>query len=146
MRIKISTKVEQSAEQVLKGFDLRLFEALKPPLMPLKVLRFDGCETDDEVHLDLGFGLKWLARIIDHGESKDSYFFVDEGVVLPFPLKSWTHRHEIVQAPEGSTIVDDIEFSAGFVLLDLILYPFLYSQFFWRKHIYVSRFGQHQIT
>jgi len=146
MRIKISTQVNQSPKQVLAGFDLDLFNALKPPLMPLKVLRFDGCETGDEVHLDVGFGMKWFAKIVDHGEEDGSYFFVDEGFVLPFPLKSWRHRHGIAKSESGSMVIDDIEFTSGFVLLDVLLYPFLYTQFFWRKHIYTSCFGQHQIT
>lgn len=143
MRINIRTQVEQNPKDVLAGFNLALFNALKPPMMPLKVLRFDGCETGDEVHLDLGFGMKWIAKIIDHGEDSGSYFFVDQGIVLPFPLKSWNHQHKILKEGSGSVVVDDIEFSSGYALLDLLLYPLLYSQFFWRKHIYTSCFGSH---
>lgn len=140
MRIRIATRVSQQASAVMAGFNLDLFEALKPPILPLKVLRFDGCETGDEVHLDLGFGNKWLAKIVDHGSSSEGYFFIDEGLTLPFPLKDWKHRHLINITESGSEIVDDINFTTGWYLIDGLVYPFMYALFWLRKSIYKSRF------
>ena len=70
MKILIKTTVQQNYKKVWKGFNQELFEALKPPLLPLELRRFDGSETGDEVHIRLGKGFlsqDWNALIIEHG-------------------------------------------------------------------------------
>ncbi len=141
MEIKISTLVKQEPDEVLKGFDLDLFQALKPPLLPLKVEKFDGCKTGDLVHLNLGFGQRWNAKIVDHGSTKNGHFFIDEGTKLPFPLREWRHRHGIDAAELGSKITDHIHYRSPFYFLDLLLFPALYLIFYWRKRIYQRRFS-----
>lgn len=144
MHFRIETEVQQSAKQVLAGFDESLFLALKPPLMPLKLLRFDGCEKGDRVELVLGIpplSQQWNALVIEHGENEEGYFFTDIGEKLPFPLKGWKHRHFILKKGNKSIIVDDINYTTGLTILDYLMYPILYLQFYIRIPVYKKLFG-----
>lgn len=129
----------------MEGFNLKLFKALKPPLMSLDVERFDGCNVGDEVHLNVGLGpfkAKWVSLITDNQENENETFFVDEGKYLPFPLKSWKHIHRVVKNDEEvSEIQDDIEYSTGNRALDTLMYPVLYLQFAARKPVYKKFFS-----
>ena len=148
MRIKIETPVARDMKTVFAGFTQDLFDALIPPEVPVKLLRFDGSRTGDEVHLELSFIFfkqKWISVITDDGESEDECFFVDEGRTLPFFLKFWRHRHRILRAPDGgdgAVIVDDIEYRAPIPGMGLILYPILRRQFKARGPIYQRIFGK----
>lgn len=144
MHFRIETEVGQTAKQVLSGFDESLFLALKPPLMPLKLLRFDGCEKGDRVELVLGippFSQEWNALVVEHGENDDAFYFIDIGEKLPFPLKDWKHRHLILKKGDKSVIVDDITYSTGLKLLDYLMYPVLYLQFYIRIPVYRKLFS-----
>ena len=141
MHIKIATQVAQDYDTVYERFDRDLFEALAPPLMPLKLLRFDGSRTGDEVHIAIG-PIRWHALIVDHGRSATENYFVDKGTVLPFFLKTWEHRHRILKDGSGSIIVDDIRYTTPFGKVgDLLFYPSLYAQFAMRKPVYRRYFG-----
>jgi len=141
MLIKFSTPVEQECGKVFAQFDEKLFEALSPPLMPIKLLRFDGCKKDDEVHLDFPFGQKWISIITEAKETKNQIFFVDEGKLLPFPLKKWQHFHRILYNKEHSIIVDEIYFQTNYLLLDYLVYPLFWLVFGYRKIIYKKKFA-----
>ena len=144
MRILIKTRLEKNYSEVFRGFNVDLFKALKPPLLSLEVVKFDGCVTGDEVSLEVGLGplkKKWVSHITEHGESAEQYFFVDVGHVLPPPLKDWRHTHRIIKLGENSTeIHDDIEFSSGFKVLDYLISPALYFQFWLRIPAYKKFF------
>jgi ligand-binding SRPBCC domain-containing protein len=139
-RILLKTTVRQNAQQVWAGFDATLFERLAPPFPPVKLLRFDGSKTGDIVSLELNFGFfkqRWTSHISDHQEGVTQFFFIDEGVELPFFLKSWKHLHRIEALPGGgSEISDDIHYEAPNVVLSYLLWPMLYLQFWYRKPIY----------
>ncbi len=140
MRIEIETLVNGNYKQVSKRFDKELFLALKPPLVQLDLKVFDGCEKGDRVEMELGIlGVKqvWKSLITEHGLSEEKSYFVDEGVLLPPPLRKWKHHHILENVNDTQTkIIDDIQFSTGFALLDLIIYPVMYAQFWYRKPIY----------
>lgn len=143
MKLKISTAVNKSADEVWLGFDQALFLKLVPPFPKVKLLYFEGSKKGDKVGLELNFVLfkqKWISHITDNGESDQEIFFIDEGVELPFFLAKWKHRHGIERSLSGSVIVDEIEFSAGNTFFDLILFPGLYLQFLYRKPIYKKVF------
>ncbi len=143
MNFIIKTQVGQSAAQVLDGFDAELFLALKPPLIPLELNRFDGCEKGDKVHLVLGknpISQEWHALISEHGEDETKFYFTDIGEKLPFPLKDWCHRHRIHKTPKGAIIEDNITYTSGWLLFDGIMFPLLYGMFFLRKRIYREYF------
>ncbi|WP_421874107.1 SRPBCC family protein [Marinoscillum sp.] len=145
MRLKIETKVFARLDKVSRGFNQQLFKALNPPFPPVKLLEFGGCEKGDRVVLELNFLLFkqiWQSGITDHGESEREWYFVDEGVKLPFFLKTWRHRHVVQSTNTGSVIIDDIQFSTGTIVTDFIMYPVLFAQFLYRKPVYKKVFKQ----
>ena len=145
MNITIETSVEQSMIQVMEGFDESLFKKLSPPFPPVKLLRFDGSKEGDLVSLELNFlafRQKWTSKITEDGLSEDEFYFIDEGVELPFFLKYWRHKHRVIQKEGKSIIRDEITFNGPNPILTALLYPALYGQFLYRKPIYKKIFKQ----
>lgn len=141
MHVILRTAVPQPPAQVMTGFTRELFIALAPPFPKLRLLRFDGCRTGDQVKIELDTLVKrllWTSLIVDDGQLTDgTLFFVDEGQTLPPPLRYWRHRHLIQPGPQGgSIIVDDLEYRTATPALDALLYPAMWAQFAWRKPIY----------
>lgn len=149
MRIVLKTQVDQSLPAVWAGFNRTLFEQLSPPFPPVNVIRFDGCQRGDVVHLQLNFFLfrqDWVSQIVDQQTTADEIFFVDQGTRLPFFLAYWQHRHGLqrsnIGGSEHTTIIDDITFKTPFWLTDYLFYPLLWVQFAFRKPIYRRVFSQ----
>lgn len=143
MKIQIETKVAASLKKVKEGFTKDLFLSLNPPFPPVKLLQFDGCKAGDKVVLELNFLLfkqQWISDIIEDHQSEKSWHFIDIGTKLPFFLSQWKHQHGVESTGSGSIIIDDIDFSTGFLLTDLVMYPLLYFQFLYRKPIYKRLF------
>jgi ligand-binding SRPBCC domain-containing protein len=140
MRIKLSTRIEnRTIVNTFQKFDEALFLKLAPPLPISKLIRFDGCKTNDVVALKIRIFFKWhlWESLIISNENKESEInFVDEGSKLPFFLSFWKHRHRIVQEENDVLIIDDIEFFAHNNVLTLLSYPILYLMFAMRKPIY----------
>ena len=141
MHLYLRTHVAAAPAQVSAGFTRKLFLALAPPFPPFRLLRFGGCRRGDQVEIELGAGplrTRWTSLITEHGELPDgTFYFVDEGQVLPAPLRFWQHRHLMQPAPDGGTfIVEDITYRTRSPLLDQLLYPVLWAQFAWRRPIY----------
>lgn len=144
MKINLSTKVNQDYLSVKNGFDQTLFNKLSPPFPPVKLERFDGSEVGDMVSLELNFLLfkqHWTSEITESETTAEEYFFVDIGVVLPFFLKKWRHKHRILNLGGQAIIKDEVEFSGPFGLATLLLYPAIYLQFLYRKPIYKKVFS-----
>lgn len=142
MKIEIATKVNQDYKSVWAGFDEDLFTALKPPpIIPFKLLRFDGSNEGDEVHVSVA-GQIWHAKIVEQTETESEIYFVDVGSKLPAPLKSWRHKHRMLRNVDGTcTIIDDIEYSTGKKWLDKLIYPVMYQQFAARQPVYRRYFA-----
>ena len=144
MHLIVRTDVNQPLKQVAAGFNEKLLKALAPPFPPMKLQRFDGSKKGDIVAMELQLGFmkqRWVSEITDHGETDKEWYFVDEGRVLPKPLKYWRHRHRLLSLPQGGTrIIDDLTYSSGNRFLDLVLYPAMLAQFIYRKPIYKKRF------
>jgi len=144
MQFLLKTKVCGHYLDVMNGFDLDLFEALKPIGAKMEVVQFTGSKTGDVVELQFISPIKskWISHITDHGSDDIQSYFVDEGVVLPFPLKHWRHRHIVEKIDEHhSYIIDDISFSSGMKLLDFFIYLPLWLSFYPRKKIYRRYFS-----
>ncbi|MEM6642713.1 MAG: hypothetical protein AAF616_07015 [Bacteroidota bacterium] len=144
MHIRIKTQVGASLKSVKDGFTKDLFVALNPPFPPVKVLQFDGCKKGDQVSLFLNFFLfkqKWISVITEDEETHSEWFFVDRGETLPFFLKKWEHRHIVQQDGNTTYIIDDITFSTGTILTDLLFYPAMLAQFAYRKPVYQKIFA-----
>ncbi|MBH8558733.1 SRPBCC family protein [Hymenobacter negativus] len=141
MHVTLRTAVTQPPAAVMAGFTRELFVALAPPFPRLRLLRFDGCRTGDRVEIELDTLVKrlpWTSLIVDDGVQPDgTHFFVDEGQILPPPLRFWRHRHLIQPGPKGgSVIVDALEYRTASRLLDVVIYPAMWAQFAWRRPIY----------
>lgn len=145
MQLKFSTEVRSSLREVKVGFNRDLFLQLKPFFLKLELDRFDGCERGNEVHLRTGvpgFLQPWISHIVEDSFTENSWSFVDVGASLPFPLRKWKHRHEVrVTASGTSKILDQIEYSSGSRLLDVMLYAPLWVVFAGRAPIYRKVFG-----
>lgn len=143
MQIKLETSVEQSYLDVKAGFNESLFKKLSPPFPPVKLLRFDGSKKGDLVTLELNFVFfkqKWTSEITEDKTSDLEFYFIDQGVELPFFLKKWKHKHRVISTGIGSIIRDEIEYEASFGILTYLLYPALWLQFSFRKPIYKKIF------
>jgi ligand-binding SRPBCC domain-containing protein len=148
MTLKIATTLHNTTpHDVYRGFDEKLFVRLAPPFPLLKLLRFDGCNTGDLVHVQLDFLLfkqQWHAQIIDNQTHADKIFFIDQGTKLPFFLKYWRHTHHITPGtlPYTTIIIDDITYNTPLKILDFLMFPVLYAQFLYRKPIYKKIFNK----
>jgi len=140
MKIFIKTRVQNNLIEIQNRFNQYLFEKLSPPLVELKVLRFDGCLKDHEVHLEMNmFGIKnqWVSKITAAETTSNYFYFIDEGIKLPPPLKSWKHVHRVERInDQESDVIDDINFTTGNEILDMAIYPALYTMFKFRQPIY----------
>jgi ligand-binding SRPBCC domain-containing protein len=144
MKINLSTTVEQDYLSVKEGFNESLFKKLSPPFPPVKLIRFDGSSKGDLVSLELNFIFfkqKWISEITDDHTNESEFYFVDEGIKLPFFLGKWKHKHRIVKSNEGAEIKDEIEYEGPNALMTALLYPALYLQFLYRKPIYKKIFN-----
>ena len=144
VKIKIDTLVNQSLEEVKSGFDQHLFLKLNPPFPKVKLQRFDGCLKGDIVSLELNFILfkqLWISEIVEDESSDDAFYFVDEGTKMPAIFKYWRHKHLLSDKGGKTEISDNINYRTPFIILDWLLYPFLYLQFKYRKPIYRKVFG-----
>lgn len=145
MQIHLKTDVSQNYKKVFEAFDERLFRKLAPPYPKLKLNRFDGSEPGDVVEVELQTGIKsfkWTSLITDRSITDRDAYFVDEGQILPPPLKLWRHKHLVTANGTGSTIHDIITYSTGNKWLDLLLYPLMLAQFSMRKPVYRKVFGK----
>jgi len=145
MNIQLKAKVEGNYKDIMRRFDRDLFEALKPAKANMEIVEFTGSKKGDKVHLRFHSPIKaeWISHITAHGENEQEAFFVDEGVMLPFPLSYWKHRH-IVQkiTDDTSFIIDDMTFKGVNVFFSLLLYPAIYIGFYPRKKVYRAYFSR----
>jgi len=143
MNIKLKAKVKGDYKTVMAAFDRDLFEALKPPDGEMEIVEFTGSKKGDIVHLRFIKPIKaeWISEITEHGENDKQAWFVDKGATLPWPLKTWTHKHIVEKVNEGySMIIDDMTFTGKNGLLTLLLYPAIYLGFYPRKKVYQRYF------
>ena len=142
MNITLTSNVKLNHKSVFNGFDSKLFTYLLPP--GAELIQFGGSVKGDIVHLKLPLAGEWISLITETQESEKGYYFIDEGQKLPFPLKKWRHKHTIEAHNGGTRIIDDMTFSSGSYLFDLLLYPVLYLSFYprtWQYKNYFTRVG-----
>lgn len=148
MKINLSTSVNQPFLKVKEGFTADLFKSLNPPFPPVKLLRFDGSSRGDIVSLELNFLLfkqVWTSEITEDETDEKEFYFIDEGIKLPFFLSFWRHKHRVVsQGLSQSLIIDEISYRSPALILDVLLFPVLYVQFAMRKPVYKKYFGKNR--
>jgi ligand-binding SRPBCC domain-containing protein len=145
MLLHLKTTVQQDFRSVFHAFDEQLFRKLAPPYPRLKLLRFDGSAPGDVVEVELQTGIRsfrWASLITEREITDRAAWFVDEGQEVPPPLRTWRHKHLVTQHGSGAIIHDIIEYSTGYKVLDVMLYPFMLAAFGMRKPVYKKVFRQ----
>jgi ligand-binding SRPBCC domain-containing protein len=144
MKLIFKTKISLPFQTIKEHFNQELFVYLAPGIIPFNLKRFDGCKPGDEVHIDLGVApLKqnWVSIITSDENSEDGWSFVDEGRVLPWPLKYWKHHHRVDKISENeSCIVDDIIYECSPSFLTPIMKLFFWPMFAIRPKRYKKFF------
>jgi ligand-binding SRPBCC domain-containing protein len=144
MKLYFETPIEKKPDVIIKNFNKDLFLALRPPGIKLSVEKFDGCKTGDEVHLKIKSFLMtqtWVSKITQDKLDSNEWSFVDEGVKLPWPLKSWKHIHSVKRVDQNnSLIVDDINFDCFYSWMNYPMKPLLWLSFAVRPSRYKKFF------
>ncbi len=144
MHLKVSTYIQAPLKIIKDGFTRELFLSLNPPFPKVDLKKFDGCMKGDIVAIELNFLLfrqMWVSEIIEESDKEDSWLFIDKGTELPFFLKTWQHTHRVVQNDSGTSIIhDEITFTTGTLLTDILIFPGLWFQFLYRKPKYRAFF------
>jgi ligand-binding SRPBCC domain-containing protein len=79
----------------------------------------------------------WSSLITEDKLTADEWFFIDEGVKMPFGLHYWQHKHRVKKINEESCeIIDEISFDTRNEFLNYLLFPFLWGMIFYRKPFY----------
>lgn len=146
MKILFETHIQRPFQEVRDGFNQQLFNELKPPGAKVDVLRFDGCKTGDEIHLDLHVltsTKRWVSLITDDKTTDEGWYFVDEGKLLPWPLSSWRHVHRVQKLNDTSCkIIDDIHYQCSPEYITPFVAPVLWLAFSIRPYRYKQYFGK----
>lgn len=140
MRIYLKTKIRKDFHKVAAGYNQDLFNYLLPPLGLVSLVRYDGQQPGNIIHLRFrGLFKDWKVVIKDVWTSPREYRFVDRGLSMPFGMTYWQHVHRVVAiGPNQSALIDQMEYKTNWLLLDLLLYPLLFLSFFPRKWKYKS--------
>ena len=134
-------KVEIGCSDIkkVKGeFNNILFLKHLTKLLPVKIIEWDGTYDGAKAHLAFWF-FGWRDFIVNHRENIEDdikFSFVDEGISLPFYLKSWRHIHGAYKERDLIIIKDEVNFTTNSKFLDLILFPMLMMPIIIRKILY----------
>ena len=138
MNITLKSKVEGKLTEIHHRFDADLFRYLLPP--GAQLIEFGGSKTGNIVHLKLPLAGEWISEITEDGKTNDSAYFIDEGRTLPFPLKKWKHKHILYRSGIHTILEDNMSFSTGTIITDILFYPILLVAFLPRVWQYKSYF------
>ena len=145
MKILLKSRVKKDFHRVVSGYNEALFRFLMPPLGLLRLLRYDGQNPGDIVHLRFGIPLinDFKVVIRNAWTSPKEYRCADRGLVMPFGIRFWQHTHRVVSLNENNTaLIDLIEFKTDWWLLDLLIYPLLFLFFLPRTWQYARYYKQ----
>jgi ligand-binding SRPBCC domain-containing protein len=146
MKFNITSQVNRDYEQVFAGFSQKeLFLKLSPPYLKLNLLRLDGSQKGDQIHVELllpGSKQLWISQVTESGKKENELYFIDEGIKLPFFLKTWQHKHRVINKNGKAEIIDEISYKSPSALMDYLLYPVLKHQFAYRKKAYQEYFNK----
>lgn len=136
----ISTSIQAPISHVKELFTANLLMRLSPAFPRVTLQRFDGCKKDDNVILEINLvftKVTWSSLITEDKLTADEWFFIDQGVKMPFGLNYWQHKHRVKKINEESCeIIDEISFDTRNEFLNYLLFPFLWGMIFYRKPLY----------
>lgn len=140
INITLRSKVSGELTAIYKHFDADLFRYLLPP--GAQLIEFGGSKQGDKVHLKLPIAGEWISEITEDGASEDMCYFIDEGRKLPFPLKEWRHKHILHRQGNDTIVEDNMNYSTGNIITDILFYPVLFLSFFPRVWQYKRYFNE----
>lgn len=143
MQFSIKSVVEAEYNVVASNFERPLFTHLLPKFPLTRLVKFEGSENGDLVCVQLelfGKVLDWDSEIIQKKVYDHETNFTGQGRKLPFFLIYWEHRHRIIRKHQGTVILDEIYYKSPNIILEILIFPFLYLGFYGRKKGYVSFF------
>lgn len=146
MKILFETHLNLPFETVRDQFNRDLFNYLTPHWVAFNIKRFDGCKKGDQFVVEVGAGKlrqEWIGIITFEETNANGWSFIDEGKVLPWPLKSWKHHHRVdkISATE-CRIVDDIQYECASPLMSKLIWPMMWSTFAIRPQLYPKFFKE----
>lgn len=98
-----------------------------------KLLSDGQTSTGNVIRLEMKWGgvtLHWDSEI---EAVRISESFVDKGIRLPFPFRSWRHEHSFRKSGEGVIMRDEVEYKA--YLPAVFVQPFLRNLFRQRERL-----------
>jgi ligand-binding SRPBCC domain-containing protein len=136
----ISTPIQAPISHVKDLFTADLLLRLSPPFPRVSLQRFDGCKKNDNVILVINLlftKVTWSSLITEDALTTDEWYFIDQGVKMPFGLRYWQHKHRVKKINDVSCeIIDEISFDTRNEFLNYLLFPFLWGMIFYRKPFY----------
>jgi ligand-binding SRPBCC domain-containing protein len=133
------TQVSVKRSLVAAQFNQDLLLKLKPPLLTMQLIRYDGQYRGDRLSFAVGIGQftqTWEGEITNHRYTQKNWLFRDEGILLPHPLKTWKHTHALIEKNSGTLIVDRVRFCGKNHLFTAILIIPIAMMFWMRKPLY----------
>ena len=138
INITLRSKVSGELTAICKHFDADLFRYLLPP--GAKLIDFGGSKKGDIVHLKLPLAGEWISEITEDGATEDLCYFIDEGRKLPFLIKDWRHKHILRRQGINTIVEDNMNYSTGNIIADILFYPVLFLSFLPRVWQYKQYF------
>ncbi len=118
------TQVSAQRDVVASQFDQSLLLKLKPPLVTMRLIQYDGQFRGDELKFAVGFGKftqTWHGKITQHRYTDKDWLFRDEEIAVPFPLQKWQHTHALKANDSGTLIIDRVKFEGKNRIYTLLL-------------------------
>lgn len=133
------TQVSAQRDVVASQFDQSLLLKLKPPLVTMRLIQYDGQFRGDELKFAVGFGKftqTWHGKITQHRYTDKDWLFRDEEIAVPFPLQNWQHTHALKANDSGTLIIDRVKFEGKNRIYTLLLCLPIALMFLLRKPPY----------
>ncbi len=133
------TQVSAQRDVVASQFDQSLLLKLKPPLVTMRLIQYDGQFRGDELKFAVGFGKftqTWHGKITQHRYTEKDWLFRDEEITVPFPLQKWQHTHALKANDSGTLIIDRVKFEGKNRIYTLLLCLPIALMFLLRKPPY----------
>ncbi|MAV58433.1 MAG: hypothetical protein CMG07_00575 [Candidatus Marinimicrobia bacterium] len=125
-------------DKVVSSFNNIKIVKFLTQLQPIQIIEWDGIEDGKVAHFKLWF-FGWKNFIVIHSDyslDENELSFVDNGQVLPLELKSWRHKHSVINKNGYVKIIDHLQFNHNSSIIGYLLYPLLVSPIFLRKLLY----------
>ena len=133
------TQVSAQRDVVASQFDQSQLLKLKPPLVTMRLIQYDGQFRGDELKFAVGFGKftqTWHGKITQHRYTDKDWLFRDEEIAVPFPLQKWQHTHALKANDSGTLIIDRVKFEGKNRIYTLLLCLPIALMFLLRKPPY----------